>query len=160
MRLAVLLERKHGWRGLCIEANAGLAARLRSERACTVVEAPVASSTRLVPFLPKGATGGITGRNMDNEDASPSDKALVRLKARRLVDVLREAHAPRVIGYFSLDIEGAEDEALCADFPFSEFIFLLVTIERPPPSVNRRLFTHGCNLPAIELRTLARPSRC
>ena len=138
---SVMLERKHGWSGLCIEANPELAKQLRAERACTVVEAPIASTSRVVSFYPAGASGGIVSKNMDN--ANPFSHQRVTLTARRLDEVLHTANAPRVIGYLSLDIEGAEDEALCADFPFHKYTFLLVTIERPPPSLNRRLFEHG-----------------
>jgi hypothetical protein len=138
---SVHLEREHGWSGLCIEANPALAKRLRAERACTVIEAPIASAPRHVSFFPAGASGGIASKNMDN-DNPPADK-LVNMTAQRLDEVLHTAKAPHVIGYLSLDIEGAEDEALCADFPFHRYTFLLMTVERPPPSLNQRLFEHG-----------------
>jgi len=137
---SVLLERELGWAGLCIEANPSVATRLRAHRACTVVEAPVASSTRLVAFQTAGALGGIVGEGMLNEGRNTQT---LSLKTRRLDEMLREAKAPRRIGYLSLDVEGAEDDAICFDFPFGEYTFLLMTIERPPPSLNERLFKNG-----------------
>jgi len=148
---SVVLERKYGWKGLCIEANGDLAQLLRAERSCTVIEAPIAETTREIVFYLRSsdAFGGIVGKGMDNEIVPAAGKlkrlggSVKHMTTQRLDAVLRSANAPNVIDYLSLDVEGAEDDVLCDDFPFDEFTFLLATIERPPPSLNRRLFNNG-----------------
>jgi hypothetical protein len=40
-------------------------------------------------------------------------------------------------------VEGAENEALADGFPFAKYTFGLITIERPPPPLNQRLFSNG-----------------
>ena len=46
--------------------------------------------------------------------------------------------APKVIDYFSLDVEGAE-ENIIKNFPFNEYKILSMTIERPTPKINEIL---------------------
>ena len=57
------------------------------------------------------------------------DLSIVSTPAVPLWELLRRHHAPPVIEYLSLDIEGAEWTAL-KDFPFLEFRILCMTIER------------------------------
>jgi hypothetical protein len=52
----------------------------------------------------------------------------VRVSSAPLWELLRRHHAPPVIEYMSLDIEGAEWIAL-KDFPFDQFRILCMTIE-------------------------------
>ena len=46
--------------------------------------------------------------------------------------------APKVIDYFSLDVEGAEDNII-KNFTFNEYKILSMTIERPTPKINEIL---------------------
>ena len=52
--------------------------------------------------------------------------------------ILQKQGAPKVIDYFSLDVEGAETRVL-KYFPFEKWTFLALTIERPTPLINRIL---------------------
>ena len=72
-----------------------------------------------------------------------ADNSMRTLRTRTLGSVLIEATAPRVIHYLSLDVEGAESAVLSASFPWDSWTFLTLTIERPPPELNSRLFAHG-----------------
>jgi hypothetical protein len=137
----VRLERV-GWDGLCIEANPTITPRIRATRNCTLVEAPIAANEREVTFMLVGEVGGIVDRHMDHLSTKKTRSHLT-MKSRRFEEVLESVGAPRVIDYLSLDVEGAENEVLSSSFPFDRYIFLLMTIEQPPPPLNARLLAQG-----------------
>ena len=146
------LERDYGWKGLCIDGNEEFLMLLVKMRTCTVVGAAVSSnSDQTVMFRHwhgaggSGSTGswhqaisGIVGfTNKANTTADPltklangpigfKDKPSVTI---RFADLLRAHDAPKVIEYLSLDVEGAED-AVFEGFPFNEYRFLAISIER------------------------------
>ena len=136
---------KSGWNGLCIEPNPQYANLLRTQRKCRLSQAAIDSVERNVTFRFMGTMGGIEDERFDNRpsvslhDAPPS----TTLRTRLLADVLRSESAPRNIHYFSLDVEGAEDAVLPPWFPWDSYIFYTLSIERPPPALNARLFQHG-----------------
>lgn len=59
-----------------------------------------------------------------------------------LAEVFDRYDAPKVIDYFSLDVEGSETRIL-RDFPFDRYCFLTLTVERPTPELNEILFANG-----------------
>jgi hypothetical protein len=95
--------------------------------------------------------GGIADGRFDNRDSTAKGvrtlrstaKSVRTLRTRTLQSVLREASAPPIIDFLSLDVEGAETAVLSPSFTWSEYTFLVVIIERPPPDLNARLFAHG-----------------
>ena len=56
--------------------------------------------------------------------------------------LLRDFHAPAVIDYLSLDIEGAE-AFVFSTFPWDEFTFLVMTVERPVKELQDAFTAHG-----------------
>ena len=132
----------HGWRGLCIEPNPLYAKLLREQRSCTIAQAAVDSEEREVSFnFGGGAMGGIEDERFDTRRITPGKPKRARvetLRTRTLQDVLEQAHAPRVIDHFNLDVEGAESAALPSTFPWDKWVFLTMTIERPPPDLAAR----------------------
>ena len=72
-----------------------------------------------------------------------SQKTQTKMITRTLTEVLATLGAPAYIDYMSLDVEGAEARVLDASFAWNRYRFGLLTIERPPPSLNSLLFTHG-----------------
>lgn len=64
------------------------------------------------------------------------------MKAVPLIEVLETHWAPRTIDYLSVDIEGAEDRALLG-FPFEQFTFNCLTVERPSTPLRERLRAAG-----------------
>ena len=62
-----------------------------------------------------------------------------------LLEVLQRNSAPRVIDYFSLDVEGAE-MFIMEDFPFDQYLIRILTIERPGMSLRSLLEQHGYKL--------------
>ena len=75
-----------------------------------------------------------------------SDATEQTVRSVRFVDILRAVSAPHVMHYLSLDVEGAEDEALPAAFPIKDdhgYLFLTATIERPSEALHRRMLDWG-----------------
>ena len=64
------------------------------------------------------------------------------MQARPLADVLKAHNAPPYIDYLSLDVEGCEYEIL-STFPFAEYRFGCLGIERPPRALAEHLLANG-----------------
>ena len=96
--------------------------------------------------MPLGGTGGIIGDEYDNNFSKRENRIkkaiaegrIEKRTSRSLVSILEEVNAPKIIDYFSLDIEGAE-EIVLKNFPFEKYKFLALTIERPSPLINQLL---------------------
>lgn len=138
---------QHGWNGLCIEPNPAYVPLLRARRRCQVVDVAIDNAERNVSFaFSRGPMGGIIDRRFDNQPNAGKTRqppGTGYIQAIPLHRALRSASAPNVIDYLSLDVEGAESSVLPSTFPWKEIIFLTLTIERPPPDLNARLFQHG-----------------
>jgi hypothetical protein len=99
-----------GWKGICIDPFPTNMA----ERSCRLFEEVVsASSGRTVSFRKAGFLGGIDdhlGRWKDKEFVKKAE--VVEFTTESLTSILNRARAPRFIHYMSIDIEGAELDAL------------------------------------------------
>lgn len=97
-----------GWKGICIDpfpTNMG-------KRSCQVVRQPVFSeSGKRVQFRAAGNLGGIE-KDLDRYKDKVSQTPLVEFVTATLDEILAKAHAPNYIDYMSLDVEGAELDAL------------------------------------------------
>jgi FkbM family methyltransferase len=104
---------QRGWTGICVDPFP----KNMEGRSCRMFKAVVFSeSGRKVRFQAAGEIGGVTdtlGALKGSAMAAPT----VELTTTTLAAVLEEAEAPKLIHFISLDIEGAELEALKA-FPF------------------------------------------
>ena len=113
-----------GWRGVCIDPFP----TNMEDRRCQIFKEVVSSEAgKRVTFRVAGDLGGIVdtlGRWKD--DASGS--RVVEFSTVALGDILARAHAPRFIHFVSLDIEGAELDAL-RGFPFAEYSFGALAVE-------------------------------
>ena len=140
----LLLER-NGWKGLCIEGNPMYWYELARYRNCTIIGAFVGGKekddgTQVEVVLVRGVEGGIAAKGMDNP-ANPNRKR----ENRDLVSILtifKETKTPNTIDYFSLDVEGAESLVM-EDFPWDEYTFRYLTIERPKDDLKATLQTQG-----------------
>lgn len=138
------LEQK-GWDGICIEGNPAYWYGLGRYRKCTVIGAFVGGSGSeadgaVVDISLIGVGGGIVGRGMDNKNKKA--KGLVKRELVSISTVLKEANAPQSIDYFSLDVEGAETLVM-KDFPWEDYTFRFMTIERPKDDLKELLKSHG-----------------
>ena len=134
------LERYYNWTGICIEANPNYYKDLLEQRKCHLVGAPVYSiSGEKITFKLKNALGGIVGSEFDNKELNKDDIELRTVTLLRTLDFFK---APKVIDYFSLDVEGAEWHVL-KNFDFGRYTFLILAIERPNVHLHNLISHHG-----------------
>ena len=142
-----VLEKWFGWSGLCIEPNPGFFAELKGRRRCRVDQSVISDRRERLRFrIDNGQLGGVVADDTDNNERVRGDQLskaeIVELPAQPLNDVLERHNAPRVIDYFSLDVEGCE-ERIISTIDFDRYQFRCLTIERPTPRVNEVLFDNG-----------------
>lgn len=139
------LEQHFGWNGICIEGNPIYWYRL-GHRRCHTVGAMVGGTdgdditVRLAKNTVMGPYSGIVGKDFDNKRGSKDDNEHRYTVSLRTI--LRKFNAPTVIDYLSLDVEGAE-MFIMKDFPFDEYKFLCMTVERPSEELQAILTRHG-----------------
>eukprot|EP00900_Chrysochromulina_parva_P017972 jgi/Chrpa1/26176/Chrysochromulina_OHIO_Genome00001159-RA len=162
------LERDLGWNGVCIDANAELLQKSIKYRTCRCVQAVVTDqSGDTVSFTTpvharstamsnsaidtRSGFGSVVGLlQVDPTHPTPGKLGSNRAGWREqqlvtvaLQDLLRYVNAPSVIDYLSLDVEGAEESVLGPNFPFAQFTFLSLTVERPSSTLRERLRAHS-----------------
>ena len=130
------LERDYGWDGICVEPQESLWRLLLARRRCKVVAAPVTADEGVVSFE-AAAHDRDKGRL-----AAESSNRTVTLQSVSLSRVLRALGAPNEIDYLSLDVEGAELQAM-RGFAFAEFRASVLTVERPGEELSQLLRAHG-----------------
>ncbi|MEM7270742.1 MAG: FkbM family methyltransferase [Pseudomonadota bacterium] len=137
-----LLEKNHGWQGLLIEANPNTFKSLEANRSSKAVNTCLDYKEGEVEFALQDVVvnGGIVDPTLDNASAEGAE--VIKVKTRRLEDVLEECGAPANIHYMSIDVEGAEARILL-DFNFEKYSFACMTIERPSLLLRQRLADLG-----------------
>jgi len=137
-----MLEQYFGWSGVCVEANPKYKDSLLKRR-CAYVRAAVGSPAgEAVEFEMRDdepVLGGIVSSSADNTQARGSSKTLHLVP---LQHILASVGAPSVIDYFSLDVEGAESLVM-KDFPWDQYTFRVLTIERPKEDLVAALRNHN-----------------
>ena len=140
------LEQLHEWTGICVEPNSMYWSNL-AHRSCHVAAA-VVSKTRMqeVNFRMyrdmwrRAASGGI--EELIDPKIPKSKEASDKLYTVPIQEILERYHAPYVMEYLSLDIEGAEYMVM-KDFPFEVYKFKVMTVERPSQDLTDLLFGNG-----------------
>jgi hypothetical protein len=127
-----------GWDGVCIDPFP----TNMSGRRCTLFTVPVDSvGGRRVRFRKAGVLGGIEAL-LGHWKGATQGAEVVELETRTLSELLTQAKAPPLIHYMSIDIEGAELEAL-KGLDFSRYRIGALTVEHnfeePKRSEIRRL---------------------
>lgn len=138
-----LLEQRYGWEGICIEPNPQKFQRLVINRNAICLNTCVDSEERRVNFMVSGLNSGILD-NLDEEFIQKNRKRsrMIEVETRRLADILNVNDAPKIIDYLSVDVEGAEERVLL-NFPFEEYLFRTITIERPSSKLQNYLGDNG-----------------
>lgn len=152
------LETYYGWKGLCFEPNPKYWYKHAMYRPnCKTIGGIVFGNKILksdevaskVQFrFDKGSLGGIVGSTMDNKE---SEKNVLKVEQHTVsfLSVLRRYNAPKLVDYLSLDVEGAEGYILDDDFPFDEYTFKILTVERPKITLRNRLMKNGYKMLGI-----------
>ena len=135
-----ILESKYNWKGICIEANPFVFKELVKNRRAVCLNVCLDKSAGEVPFVLKSAAGGIMDQDVDNKE--PGTNKVIKLKTVSLNSVLEDKHAPNIIDYLSIDVEGAEERIL-SGFDFHKYNFRCVTIERPSKLLKSLFKDHG-----------------
>lgn len=124
----IYLEECFDWSGILIEANPAYFPEL-SKRKAVIANKAVAASDGVFEFVDAGLYGGIAS-TIDPTHAVRTDNAnKITIQATTLDKILREHHAPRIIHFISIDVEGGElpiVEQMCA---LKEYRFLSGCIE-------------------------------
>lgn len=157
----LLLEQKYGWTGILIEPTSAFAKLQQNRPCCRCDDSCLASTQRLVTVVeifdrgqagisPNASQNLLLSRTMDAAPPGLKDmnsywgeaKAQYQKSAQPLVSVLEKHHAPNLIDYLSLDVEGFEYDIL-RTFPFDCYKFLCLGIERPPRELAELLAWNG-----------------
>ena len=115
---------QRGWSGICVDP---FPTNMAGRRCQMFKEAVDGVGGRHVHFKQAGEVGGITdflGRTRSGSDTAPT----VDLTTVTLASILDRAKAPSYIHYMSLDIEGAELDAL-RGFPFDRYRLGAIDVE-------------------------------
>jgi FkbM family methyltransferase len=115
---------QHGWKGVCIDPFP----THMQDRTCQMLREVVFSRAgERVKFRASGEIGGISDTlGVWKERASQAPT--VEFTTVTLADILERTHAPQFIHFISLDIEGAELEAL-KGFPFDTYKIGALAVE-------------------------------
>jgi hypothetical protein len=141
------LEIFFNWTGICIEPNQMYAEGILGNRKCTLIMSPVYYENNImVKFHMAEGLGGIIAKGLDNERASTGIVDIATVTLNSIVHAFAPKPPPtstvRVLDYLSLDVEGAEFDAI-AQFDFAHTIFHVISVERPKDVVHDLLIRNG-----------------
>jgi len=120
-----ILEKNYSWDGILVEPSVTLFNKLKNHRSKTKKANYIIYNENVkIKFMENGELSRIACK----DDADINYKELSNSK--KLVDVLKDFRAPKIIDFFSLDVEGSEEKVLTQEV-LSEYIFLALCIERP-----------------------------
>lgn len=110
------LEKERQWNGICIEGNRDVYQTLKNNRTSTCLNEVIYSTNETLHFHNEGLCSKIT------------ETGSTTVTTTTLTQILKTYNAPKIIDYISLDIEGAEYDALLG-FPWETHSFILLTVE-------------------------------
>jgi FkbM family methyltransferase len=117
-----------GWRGILIEPQPELAARLRSTRTAAVYAVACSTPANAGRDLPLHLAGPLSALDRDRMAPGCAPQATVMVPVRTLDAVLEEAGAPVPLDFVSIDVEGHEQEVL-AGFDLARWRPRLILLE-------------------------------
>lgn len=139
------LEHFFNWTGICIEPNSMYFQGILSNRKCTLVASPVYHLNNvMIQFHLDEGLGGIVEKGFDNEKAASNIVELPTVTMGNILNTFapKSKSAVQVFDYLSLDVEGAEYNAV-VNFDFSTTIFHVITVERPKDFLHNLLIRNG-----------------
>ena len=114
------LEKRLKWKGICIEPNKKYFKKLIKRRTAQCICEVIDKEEKIIDFLPNGGDGGIIGDEYDNNEfkrhsllsKARKKNRMEKRKTKTLLSILDDCGAPKIIDFFSLDVEGAETNIL------------------------------------------------
>ena len=114
------LEKRLGWKGICIEPNKNFYKKLIKNRSAKCLCQIISNKKSNVEYLANGGIGGIIGDEFDNNEKkrkkliqkAKKNGNIEKRETSSFVDVLKKTKMPKRIDYLSLDVEGAEYEIM------------------------------------------------
>ena len=144
-----ILEKFYKWNGICIEPNPNYFKKLKLIRGCHCFNECISGEEKIVDFLCYKTTGGIISDYTDNKISkinslkmNSETYEIIKMKTKKLDQILDECEAPKTIDFLSLDVEGSETDIMI-NFPFNKYIFLTMVIERPSGELNKYFLKNG-----------------
>ena len=157
----LLLERRYGWSGILVEPTSAFALLQKNRPNCRLENSCLASVQKTVTLVeifdmgqaaksPDAQANLLLSKTVDVAPQTLSQmdsrwgtaRRQYEVRAKPLADVLKAHGAPQYIDYLSLDVEGYEYEIL-SSFPFAEYRFGCLGIERPPRALGEHLRVNG-----------------
>lgn len=119
-----------GWQGIVGEALNSFYTKAKKVRTCIVIEGALSSeSGKEIEFFESGLiSSSVAHASSDMHLEKRQQGKRVRSLTNRIDEILDKHQAPSEIGYFSLDVEGAELEVL-ETFPFERYQLKCASIE-------------------------------
>ena len=152
------LETHYGWTGIAVEPHPDAFEDVKRERRCITEQVCLSDAATEVEFVinknvpwASGIRGTVGDDIQRAHYGEGAETETVRISGVPLWELLRRHNAPKRVDYLSLDIEGAEWIAL-KDFPFGEYSFNCMTIERGSRDYHRlraKLLREGYRLVRI-----------
>ena len=145
-----VLEKLFDWEGICIEPNPIFHKKLRKARHCIIDYSIVSDKSEKVDFrIDNRMFGGIVAedtlnnyRNCGKYGKYVKQPGVITATACTLTEVLDYHNAPKIIDYFSLDVEGCETRVI-KGFDFNKYSFNCITIERPTLEIHQILLKNS-----------------
>lgn len=121
-------EKTLSWSGVLIEPNEASYNLIKNHRTSLAINKCVYNGD-FVSFFEKKGHSGIVDKNLDNCLSKKEISLSNKIKSITILDALLISKSPKTIEYFSLDVEGAEEEII-KSFPFEDYLVKAFTIER------------------------------
>ncbi|MCF6303720.1 MAG: FkbM family methyltransferase [Devosiaceae bacterium] len=138
----LLLEKEYGWHGILAEPDPRWHKDLQANRDCQISRKCVYSeSGQMIRFscatIPElSRISDIVPDDSHERSKNRTAADVVNVEIISLLDLLREANAPKEIDYLSIDTEGSE-ELILRKFDFEAYQFGLITVEHAGETTKR-----------------------
>ena len=153
----LFLEKKFGWTGLLVEPTRNFQRLVKNRPGCVSDNSCVASERKIVNLFEaylltdssEDTIMSIVRDDLDIKDYKTINdghdlvcERAYQVNAVPLEEILLKHSVPKVVDYFSLDVEGQEYEVL-KNFPFQEYTFMCLGVECPTVELHELLEKKG-----------------
>jgi FkbM family methyltransferase len=121
-----ILEEYFGWKGILVEPDPEQFKKLKILRTRAITSNKLIYDTNTnLNFLRDGELSKVV-----TAPTTEHKNNIITIESIPLIELLNYHNSPRIIDFFSLDVEGSEEKVLTEDV-LNQYIFLSLCIERP-----------------------------